>query len=70
MIIECKKMHHSEITSHKLTSFVNDTCLLYETVSSIIQMNKGKDVGIYSLLGRFGVEGSGSHKIRQQLIHT
>ena len=66
-----KKMFHPEITSYQLKSSVDVTSLLDETVSSLIQLNKDPDTvddGKYYLVGKFGVDGSGSHKIRQQLI--
>ena len=45
--------------------------ILGETASSLIQLNAPNNTEgdvKYSMVGKFGVDGSGSHKVRQQLI--
>ena len=65
-IDEVKKTFHPEISSYQLKSSVHITSLLDETAESLIKLNKTDDNtggGIYYLVGKFGVDGSGSHKI-------
>ena len=69
----CKKKYHPEITSTQLKSSVEPTALLDETVSALVRLNKNgnhDDAGrkVYRMVGKFGADGSGSHKIRQQLV--
>ena len=64
---------HPEITSCQLKSSVCIKSLLDETVSSLVYLNKNagsEENGEFRMVGKFGVDGSGSHKIRQQLIDT
>lgn len=68
-----KRTLHPDITSFQLKSSVNIKSLLDETASSLIQLNKSagrEETGEFRMVGKFGVDGSGSHKIRQQLIDT
>ena len=66
-IDQCKKLYHPEIFSTQLKSSVNPTSLLDETVLALISLVKNDSDearNSYHLLGKFGVDGSGSHKIR------
>ena len=64
-----KSLFHPPISSCQLKSYVDVTSLLQETASSLMKMNSGHEVsGSYHLVGKFGVDRSGSHKVRQQLI--
>ena len=65
-----KKLYHPMITSTQLKSCVSPGDLLDETALALIKM-VGYDNGngkSFRLLGKFGVDGSGSHKIRQQIV--
>ena len=65
-----KKLYHPMITSTQLKSCVSPGDLLDETALALIKM-VGYDNGngkAFRLLGKFGVDGSGSHKIRQQIV--
>ncbi|KAH3737907.1 hypothetical protein DPMN_044505 [Dreissena polymorpha] len=51
------------------------TELIDQTATSLVNMAKDSVAdadlnGSFLLVGKFGVDGSGSHKIRQQLIDT
>lgn len=67
-IDKCKVLFHSEITS--CSNPVRITSLLYQTASSLVKLNSSDgDVNrSYHLVGKFGVDRFGSHKIHQQLI--
>ena len=70
-IDKVKKTLHPDITSYQLKSSVNPTSLLQETAASLVKISKTEEIGgTFHLIGKFGVDGSGSHKIRQQLIET
>lgn len=70
-----KKKFHPTITSHQLKASVEMTELIDQTATSLVNMAKDSVAdadlnGSFLLVGKFGVDGSGSHKIRQQLIDT
>ena len=67
-----KSAFHPPITSCQIKSSVDIKMLLDETACALIELSN-KDVisgGKYELVGKFGADGSGSHKIRQQVIDT
>ena len=68
-----KQKFHPLITSYQLKSEVNVKDLLKETVDSIVELSSVAEDNtgtVLQLIGKFGVDGSGSHKIRHQLIDT
>ena len=71
-IDDAKIQFHTPITSFQLKSSVDPRALIDQTVAALFELCKiTPDVnGKYNLIGKFGVDGSGSHKIRQQLIDT
>ena len=68
-----KVKFHPPITSYQLKSEVNVKDLLKETADSVVDLSSAAEdtTGtVFTLVGKFGVDGSGSHKIRQQNIDT
>ena len=67
-IDDLKETFHPEITSYQLKSSVRVKSLLGETSSSLIQLNAPNNTEgdvKYSMVVKFSVDGSGSHKVRQ-----
>ena len=67
-----KSRFHPAITSYQLKSSVDIKELVDQTAASIVNLSNASadSGGSLQLVGKFGVDGSGSHKIRQQLIDT
>ena len=67
-----KRCLHPPILSCELKSSVDFESLLSDTASALISLNynhEKDDREVFTLTGKFGVDGSGSHKIRHQLIN-
>lgn len=62
---------HPEITSHEMKASVNLVELLDETAVALanMQMFQVEPHTSLTLLGKFGLDGSGGHKIRQQSVN-
>ena len=65
-----KRAFHPPITSFQMKSSVEITVLLEETAASLIKLYSTEQGATYYLFGKFGVDGTGSHKVRRQLIET
>ena len=64
-----KKNYHPPILSHELKSSVDIKELLKETGKALLQIsNISFSNNQYTMVGKFGIDGSGSHKIRHQLV--
>lgn len=65
-----KKTLHPPILSQEIKSSVDMKALLNETVVALLSLNKAKLIerNSFTVLGKFGVDGSGSHKVRHQLV--
>ena len=73
MIDGIKTKFHPKITSYQLKEAVEITELIDQTATSIVRLaqNPNSDSSdTFHLLGKFGVDGSVSHKNRQQLINA
>ena len=65
-------IYHPPVKSFELKSEVNIIQLLSETSQSLLELSSNsRDVVIsdLKLIGKFGLDGSGSHKVRHQLIN-
>ena len=66
-----KSNYHPPIKSFQLKAEVDIKDLVLETATSLIKLSEGRQEGAaLDLVGKFGVDGSGSHKIRHQLINA
>jgi hypothetical protein len=66
-----KKNFHPHITSYQLKASVEITEMMDQTGASLVKLaSSNVDGGDTFHWWVFGVDGSGSHKIRQQLINT
>ena len=63
---------HPPITSQELKVSVEMDELLGQTVTAIIKISQHhpKVGATYTLSGKFGIDGSGAHKVRQQLVDS
>ena len=69
-IDQLKRTFHPPIKSFQLKAMVDIKSLLEETASSLMTLHVNKEElnGSFLMVGKFGVDGSGSHKIRQQIV--
>ena len=67
-----KSLYHPPVSSFELKSEVNLITLLTETATALIEISTDKlsKESDYKLTGKFGLDGSGAHKVRHQLIDT
>ena len=70
-IQSAKKIFHPQIISQEVKSSVHMGELLEETALSLIRVSNCavQDGDTFKVIGKFGVDGSGSHKLRHQLIN-
>ena len=70
-IQSAKKIFHPQILSQEVKSSVHMGELLEETALSLIRVSNCavQDGDTFKVIGKFGVDGSGSHKLRHQLIN-
>ncbi len=68
-----KTKFYPKITSYQLKAAVEITELIDQTTTSIVYLAQNENTNssdTFHLLGKFGVDGSGSHKIHRQLIYA